>query len=165
MGSLQSIPQIVERYGHDRHRLLDIIRDVHADRGYLADEDVEAIAKALDIHKIEIHDTATFYHFFSRDPRGRTTVRLCKAVIEKQHGMAAVAQAFEKAVGCRFGETSADGSDQPAVHLLHRDERSASVGSDQRQRRDGHQACGCPRDRREHPRRATGSLAAGWKRT
>ncbi len=131
MGSLQSIPQIVDKYGHDRHRLLDIIREVHADHGYLRDEDVEAIAKTLDIHKIEIHDTATFYHFFSRTPRGKTIVRLCKAVVEKQHGMPAVAQAFEKAVGCRFGETSADGtisleyvscigmSDQPPSALIN----------------------------------------------
>ena len=36
-------------------------------RGYLADEDVQAIAKQLCIHSIEVHDTATFYHFF----RGR----------------------------------------------------------------------------------------------
>jgi [NiFe] hydrogenase diaphorase moiety large subunit len=131
VGSLRSIPQIVEKHGRDRRRLLDIIRDVHAGHGYLADEDVEAIAKILDIHKIEIHDMATFYHFFSRTPRGRTTVRLCKAVIEKLNGMEAVAEAFEKAAGCRFGETSADGaislqysscigmSDQPPSALIN----------------------------------------------
>ena len=131
MGILQSIPQIVEKHGHDRRQLLDMIREVHAGHGYLADEDVEAIAKMLGIHKIEIHDMATFYHFFSRTPRGRTTIRLCKAVIEKLNGMPAVAQAFEKAVGCRFGETSADGaislqyiscigmSDQPPSALIN----------------------------------------------
>jgi [NiFe] hydrogenase diaphorase moiety large subunit len=110
VSSVQSVSQITKKYDNDRRRLLDIIRDVHADRGYLGDEDVDAIAQSLGIHRVEIHDMATFYHFFSRAPRGRTTIRLCKAVVEKQNGMPAVAKAFEEAVGCRFGETTADGA-------------------------------------------------------
>jgi [NiFe] hydrogenase diaphorase moiety large subunit len=71
---------------------------------------VEAIATGLGIRPVEVNDAITFYHFLDRKPKGKTVVRLCKAVIEKQNGMPAVAAAFEKAVGTPFGGTSEDGS-------------------------------------------------------
>jgi [NiFe] hydrogenase diaphorase moiety large subunit len=109
MGSANSIQNIVKQYEGDRTRLLDIVRDVQADKGHISDETLVEIAKALGIHRVEVEDMVSFYHFLPREPQGAVTVRLCKAVIEKQHGMPAVAKAFEKAVGVPFGQTSADG--------------------------------------------------------
>ncbi len=130
MSSLEPIAAIATRYGRDRRRLLDIIREVHARHGWLSDDATRELAQALNIRPVEIRDMASFYHFFARKPVGRHTVRLCKAVVEKQHGMPEVAAAFEKAAGCGFGETSTDGaislqytsclgmSDQPPSALI-----------------------------------------------
>jgi [NiFe] hydrogenase diaphorase moiety large subunit len=108
--SAQSVEGIVRRYESDRGRLLDIVRDVQSQEGFISDEAVEAIATGLGIRPVEVNDAITFYHFLDRKPKGKTVVRLCKAVIEKQNGMPAVAAAFEKAVGTPFGGTSEDGS-------------------------------------------------------
>ncbi|OHD74460.1 MAG: hypothetical protein A2177_12730, partial [Spirochaetes bacterium RBG_13_68_11] len=105
----EPIAAIAARHGGDRGRLLDMIRDIHASNGWLSPEAIAELAGILGIRPVEIRDMASFYHFFSRQPAGRHVVRLCKAVVEKQHGMAAVAAAFERAAGCRFGETSPDG--------------------------------------------------------
>ncbi len=103
------VQEIVETFGKDKKRLMDIARAVHARVGHLSEEVVGVIADALGCHRVEVRDMASFYAFFSREPKGATTIRLCNAVVERMKGAAAVAKAFEDAVGCRFGETSADG--------------------------------------------------------
>jgi [NiFe] hydrogenase diaphorase moiety large subunit len=130
MSSVEPIAAIAARHGGDRGRLLDMVRDIHAMHGWLSPEAITELAGILGMRPVEIRDMASFYHFFSREAAGRHVVRLCKAVVEKQHGMAAVAAAFERAAGCRFGETSPDGaitlgytsclgmSDQPPSALI-----------------------------------------------
>jgi len=130
MSSAEPIAAIAARHGGDRGRLLDMVRDIHAAQGWLSPQAIAELAAILGMRPVEIRDMASFYHFFSREAVGRHVVRLCKAVVEKQHGMAAVAAAFERAAGCRFGETSGDGaimlgytsclgmSDQPPSALI-----------------------------------------------
>ncbi len=110
MSQLWTIAEIVARHGRARDRLLDILRTVQAQWGFVSDEAVREIAHALGMRKVEVHDAVTFYSFLSRRPKGRTVIRLSKGIVEKQHGLAEVARAFEEAVGARFGEASADGA-------------------------------------------------------
>ena len=79
MGSAKRIQEIVKQYEGDRTRLLDIVRDVQADEGHISDEALVEIATALGIHRVEVEDMVSFYHFLPREPQGTTTVRLCKA--------------------------------------------------------------------------------------
>jgi [NiFe] hydrogenase diaphorase moiety large subunit len=130
MSSAEPIAAIAARHGGDRGRLLDMVRDIHATQGWLSPQAIAELAAILGMRPVEIRDMASFYHFFSREAVGRHVVRLCKAVVEKQHGMTAVAAAFERAAGCRFGETTSDGaitlgytsclgmSDQPPSALI-----------------------------------------------
>ncbi|HOX38533.1 MAG TPA: NAD(P)H-dependent oxidoreductase subunit E [Candidatus Brocadiia bacterium] len=103
------INEVVEQFGKDRSRLMDITRAVHAKLGYLPEEAIGLIPKALGIHRVEVRDMASFYAFFSREPQGRTVIRLCNSVVERMKGADAVAKAFEKAAGIKFGQTTADG--------------------------------------------------------
>ena len=110
MSQVWTIAEVTARFGRARDRLLDILRAVQGEQGFISDEAVREIAHSLGIRKVEVHDAATFYGFLSRKPKGRTVIRLSKGVVEKQHGLAEVAKAFEQAVGVGFGETAADGS-------------------------------------------------------
>jgi len=103
------ITKVVEEYGKDPHRLMDIVRDVHEQAGYLSDDAVEEIAKALGVHRVQVADMASFYTFFDREPAGKCTIRLSNCVVDQMHGMEAVAKAFEKELGISFGETTPDG--------------------------------------------------------
>ena len=103
------VAEIVTRYDNDPLRLMDIARAVHAQLGHISESTIGQIAKALGIERIKVRDMVSFYAFFSRQPQGKTVIRLCHAVVERMKGADAVAEAFEKALDIAFGETTADG--------------------------------------------------------
>jgi len=103
------IAKVVKEYGKDPHRLMDIVRGVQEQAGYLSDDAVEEIAKALGVHRVQVADMASFYTFFDREPAGKCTIRLSNCVVDQMHGMEAVAKAFEKELGISFGQTTPDG--------------------------------------------------------
>jgi [NiFe] hydrogenase diaphorase moiety large subunit len=103
------IAKVVQEYGKDPHRLMDIVRGVHEQAGYLSDDAVDGIAKALGVHRVQVADMASFYTFFDREPAGKCTIRLSNCVVDQMHGMEAVVKAFEKELGIAIGETTPDG--------------------------------------------------------
>jgi len=103
------ITKVVAEYGKDPHRLMDIVRGIHEQAGYLSDDAVDGIAKALGVHRVQVADMASFYTFFDREPAGTCTIRLSNCVVDRMHGMEEVAKAFEKELGISFGQTTPDG--------------------------------------------------------
>jgi len=103
------IQQIVVSFGSDKTRMMDILIAVQHRYGEVSSRAIELIAAALHAHKVEIEETASFYAFFDRMPRGRNRIRLSKTPVSFMKGAQAVAQAFETALGVGFGETTADG--------------------------------------------------------
>lgn len=103
------ITPILERYGKDPTRLMDILIDVQDQLGYITDEALEILAEAVNISEADVRQTVSFYHFFSREPRGKHNIHLNTSVVALMKGREQVKQAFELAAGCRFGEVSADG--------------------------------------------------------
>jgi [NiFe] hydrogenase diaphorase moiety large subunit len=104
-----NVIKIVEEYGKDPHRLMDIVKGVHEKSGYLSEEAVDGIAKALGVHRVQVVDMASFYTFFDSESRGACTIRLSNCVVDQMQGMEEVAQAFEKELGISFGQTTPDG--------------------------------------------------------
>jgi len=107
MGS--TVYSVIKKYGGDSTRLMDILIDVQSELGYLSDWTVDQVSKSLDIPRVEVEQTLSFYHFFAREPRGKYTVYLNTSVVAGFYGRAKVAAALEEAAGCRFGEVSPDG--------------------------------------------------------
>ncbi len=109
-GDTALVTQVVEQFGRDRGRLMDIARSVHAKLGCLTEETVGQIAKALGMHRVQVRDMVSFYALFSRRPQGKTVIRVCRAVPERMKGADQVAQAFERVLGIKVGETTPDGA-------------------------------------------------------
>jgi [NiFe] hydrogenase diaphorase moiety large subunit len=105
----ETIADIVRYVGRDRSRLMDILIAAQGRFGSLTDETLLAIAAELDMHYVEVLDTASFYAFFSRTPQGTHAIRFSKTPISMMKGAASVVAAFETAAGARVGTTSADG--------------------------------------------------------
>jgi [NiFe] hydrogenase diaphorase moiety large subunit len=97
------------RHPKDPAALLDILRDVQGRFGHVPEEAVAGIASHLKLSEAEVRGAVTFYHFFSLDPRGRSTIYLNDSITSRMSGRAAVAKAFEEEAGCRFGQVSPDG--------------------------------------------------------
>ncbi len=103
------IKSIVGRFNNDPLRLMDILLNVQSEMGHVPKEAVELIAKELKISKVDVEQTRSFYHFFTDKPKGKYTVYLNNSATANMMGRAEVAEAFEKAAGCKFESTSQDG--------------------------------------------------------
>jgi [NiFe] hydrogenase diaphorase moiety large subunit len=102
------IKQIVHQHNRERRHLLEILRVVQERYRFISPEAMTLIADEMDLSRLQVEGTATFYHFLSRTHRGDYTVYLNTSITSDMAGLRAVAAAFEKETGLRFGQTSED---------------------------------------------------------
>jgi len=91
-------------------RLMDIAIAVQKQLGAVSDAAVDLIAKNLEIPRVDVDSLVTFYAFFSKTPKGKIIIRLCKDVVDQMNGVAEVAATLETELGIHFGETTPDGA-------------------------------------------------------
>ncbi len=101
--------QIIEKYGKDKTRLMDILIAIRSEMGYLPDDVVSQIASELNMSKVDVEQTISFYHFFSQKPTGKYSVYLNNSAVANMMGRDEIAATFEKEAGIKFGEVSPDG--------------------------------------------------------
>lgn len=106
---IDSVRSIMQKYHHNPTRLMDILIDTQSEFGYIPPLVISEISRRLNISTVDIEQTISFYHFFSTKPTGRYTVYLNNSVIANMMGREEVMRTFEREVGCKFGEVSADG--------------------------------------------------------
>jgi len=104
-----TVKDVCQRYGNDRTRMMDIVRDVQSALGHVPSEALDIIAREASTHRVEVESVVSFYAFLSEEPKGKVVIRLCNDVIDKMVGYDRVADAFKQALGIDFGETSPEG--------------------------------------------------------
>lgn len=104
------IKKTVEKYHHDKTRLMDILIDIQSENGYLSRESISQIAQNLQMSEVDVEQTISFYHFFSMKPTGRYSIYLNNSAVANMMGREDVAKTFEKETGVKFGEVTPDGS-------------------------------------------------------
>ncbi|MET1413700.1 NAD(P)H-dependent oxidoreductase subunit E [Roseibium sp. HPY-6] len=104
------IAGICKTYGNDKHRMLDILREVQDRYRCIAPSTMEKIAASTGLTRIEVEGVASFYSFLSLTPRGRISIRLCDDIVDRYSGLEEVTKAFEDVLGIEVGETSSDGA-------------------------------------------------------
>jgi len=80
-------------------RLMDIAIAVQKQLGAVSDAAVDLIAKNLEIPRVDVDSLVTFYAFFSKTPKGKIIIRLCKDVVDQMNGVAEVAATLETELG------------------------------------------------------------------
>lgn len=101
--------KIIEKYRHDKTRLMDILIAIQSDAGYISPEVVTQIANELDMSEVDVEQTISFYHFFSMKPTGKYNIYLNNSAVANMMGRSEVAAAFIKETGIQFGEVTPDG--------------------------------------------------------
>jgi [NiFe] hydrogenase diaphorase moiety large subunit len=104
-----NIKLIIEKYGNDSSRLLDLLIEIQENLGYISNEAIVMIAEEFDMAQVDVEQTLSFFHFFTRKPAGEYTVYLNNSVVANMNGREEVAKAFEREAGCKFGSVSEDG--------------------------------------------------------
>lgn len=106
----EEIEKYVEQYGNDRSALLPILQAIQREHKYISDFAQQEVARMLDIHPVEVYSVITFYSFLNSKPKGRNIVRLCQTITCDLLGKENIAQAIQRELGIKFGETTEDGS-------------------------------------------------------
>ncbi|MBX3569317.1 MAG: formate dehydrogenase subunit gamma [Rhizobiaceae bacterium] len=90
--------------------LLPILHGLQEEFGYVPQESLPIVARALNISNAEAHGVASFYHDYRKAPAGRHVLKICRAEACQSMGSETIAARMEQLLGIRFGETSRDGA-------------------------------------------------------
>ena len=105
----ETIDAIIKKYSADKTRLMDILIDTQDAFGFIHESAADQISNALDISRVDLEQTVSFYHFLSTTSRGKYTVYLNECVVAHMAGRKEVVKAFEKEAGCKMGQVTGDG--------------------------------------------------------
>ncbi|MEY4616906.1 MAG: hypothetical protein RJB66_1866 [Pseudomonadota bacterium] len=103
------IKELVSHYKNNKTQLLAILRELQRKYRHIPREAIGILAEELDESPVHIEGTASFYHFFSFEPRGTYTIYLNNSATSEMCGFENVKKAFEEHAGTPFGTTSKDG--------------------------------------------------------
>ena len=94
---------------HSESQLIAILHKVQSHFGYLAKEQMFAVAQLSGIPYAKVTGVATFYHYFRLTPRGKHIINVCLGTACYVKGAEKVSQKLMDELGIHFGETSKDG--------------------------------------------------------
>jgi NADH-quinone oxidoreductase subunit E len=100
----------VSRYQADRGSIIAILQDVQEEFSYLPRPALVEVSRTLGIPLSRVLSLATFYKAFSLKPKGRHPVHVCLGTACHVRGAQLVLEKFERELGLKSGETSADQS-------------------------------------------------------
>ncbi len=92
-----------------RSLLLEALRLVQEERGWLNGEALEAVAAYLELPLVDVTQVASFYSMYELHPVGRHSISVCTNLSCHLCGGEELLAALEKRLGIRCGETTADG--------------------------------------------------------
>lgn len=95
--------------GFESSLVLPCLRRIQEDRGYVADDDIEALTAYLGVPRIQIEEVLSFYTQFRRKPIGRWHLQMCRNMSCSMRGAETVLSYVEKRLGIRPGQTTPDG--------------------------------------------------------
>ncbi len=107
---LARLQPILDRWAPVPGNLLPILHDVQAAFGHVPANLVGPIAKALGRSRAEVHGVISFYHDFRTTPPGAHILKVCQAESCQACGSRELTAHAERTLGCKLGETSADGA-------------------------------------------------------
>jgi len=89
--------------------LIQILHRAQELFGYLREDVVKYIAHELRLPMSQVYGVIGFYSFFSRIPQGKYTINICTGTACYVRGAETLLRTFEKELGIKNGQTSADG--------------------------------------------------------
>ncbi|HDI59391.1 MAG TPA: NADH-quinone oxidoreductase subunit NuoE [Desulfobacteraceae bacterium] len=105
---LKSLPEHLAPFGTERSNLIPILQMVQKHFSYLPAAAMEIVARHLDIPLAEVYGVATFYNQFRFTPPGRHPIKVCLGTACHVKGGDIILENFERKLGIRDGETTAD---------------------------------------------------------
>ena len=105
---IQTIDHEVSLVPHKKAAVIEALKIVQQNRGWISDETVSAIAAHLEMSAAEVDSVATFYNLIFRKPVGRHVILLCDSISCYVMGYRKLYEALQEELKIKFGETTAD---------------------------------------------------------
>ncbi|MGI6449418.1 MAG: NAD(P)H-dependent oxidoreductase subunit E [Desulfitobacteriia bacterium] len=105
---LDMISEVIEKYKNREGCLIQVLHISQNIFGYLPLEVQKFIADGLDKPLSEVSGVVTFYSFFSTEPRGEHTIRVCLGTACYVRGGKKIVDRLEELLGVEVGGTTKD---------------------------------------------------------
>jgi NADH:ubiquinone oxidoreductase subunit E len=104
----KAIFKILDKHAEARGALIAVLEDIQAQYGYLPQTALQAVSERLGCSLVDVYGVATFYGSFSLTPRGKHIICVCRGTACHVRGAPVVAEAFERELGIKAGQTTSD---------------------------------------------------------
>ena len=105
---LSPIEPILEKYANIPGSLITVLQQVQGIYGYLPQEAIRAISKALNIKAAKIMGVITFYSQFRLNPIGKYLIMICQGTACHVNGSEKIAESISAELKIKEGETTPD---------------------------------------------------------
>ncbi|WP_420476330.1 NAD(P)H-dependent oxidoreductase subunit E [Noviherbaspirillum sp. ST9] len=109
IGAGSPLGAIVERYGADPNYLLQILREVQEQQGWISPDAISTLEAAMDVPRTKIEAVAGFYSFLYTEPVGKYRVLFSDNITDRMLGNMALLDRMAAHFGIKRGEVSQDG--------------------------------------------------------
>ena len=100
---------ILPNYETKRAALLEVLRMIQGDYGFITLENEKEVAEYLGIADIDVREVMTFYTLYYEKPRAQTRLNVCRTLSCSMLGADDMIQHLEQKLGIKAGEKSPDG--------------------------------------------------------
>ncbi|QMU27166.1 NADH-quinone oxidoreductase subunit NuoE family protein [Adhaeribacter radiodurans] len=110
--AMAEIQRYISHYPPDRKKsaILPVLHIAQAEfGGWVSSQVQDKVAEILGIAPIEVYEVATFYTMFNLKPVGKHVLEVCRTGPCMLRGADQLIEHLEHRLGCKVGETSADG--------------------------------------------------------
>jgi NADH-quinone oxidoreductase subunit E len=110
--ALAKIDRAVAKYpaGQKQSAVMAALTIAQGEKGWLATETMDFVAKYLVMPPIAVYEVASFYTMYDLEPVGKCKLAICTNLPCALQGATVAAEHLKKKLGIGFGETTADGA-------------------------------------------------------
>ena len=99
----------VAQLEHPKELVIDLLRAVQDNNGWVPDAGVELVADIIGVEPIDVEEVATFYDKIFRQPVGKKVIHICDSICCWSRGGEELAEALQQKLALKFGGTTEDG--------------------------------------------------------
>ena len=105
----ESLQRIIEKYTQENGTLIGLLQDMQEAFGYLPEEKLEEVSKALDVPLSRLFSLTTFYSSFRLEPMGKHHICVCVGTACHVRGAPIIVDTIERELQIEAGTTTEDG--------------------------------------------------------
>lgn len=106
---MQRVKEAIDRFRDMKGALIPVLHEVQDTYGYLPEDVLHLVSDELGIPMTDIYGVASFYSFFSLEPKGEHIIRVCMGTACYIKGAQSLIDRIGTDLGIKPGETTKDG--------------------------------------------------------